>query len=113
MPIYEYKCKTCGKEFEYEQRITEDALEHCPKEICECERKGEGEVFRKISKNVGLVFNGKGFYLTDYARKSVSAGVANGYSHNGNGTGGTAEKSEPAKTETSKATDSSATKTEK
>jgi len=27
-------------------------------------------VFRKISKNVGLVFNGSGFYLTDYVHKN-------------------------------------------
>lgn len=82
MPTYEYKCKKCGKVFEWEQRITEDALTKCPKEICEAEEKGEGEVFRMISKNVGLIFNGKGFYLTDYARKGEKAAS----SPNGNGT---------------------------
>ena len=29
-------------------------------------RKGEGDVHRIISKNIGLVFNGSGFYQTDY-----------------------------------------------
>lgn len=72
MPIYEYVCKTCGKVFEYQQRITEDALTHCPEEICECENKGQGTVSRKISKNIGLVFNGSGFYLTDYVHKNGS-----------------------------------------
>lgn len=85
MPIYEYRCKTCGKTFEYNQRITEAALTKCPKEICESECKGEGEVSRMISKNIGLVFNGSGFYLTDYVHKHGST-AGNGHSHsNGNG----------------------------
>lgn len=69
MPTYEYKCKTCGREFEYLQRITEPALTHCPNEICTHSPKGLGAVERKISKNIGLVFNGSGFYLTDYVHK--------------------------------------------
>jgi putative FmdB family regulatory protein len=72
MPTYLYKCKTCGKEFEYNQRITEDALTNCPKEICEQTEKGIGLVDRRISKNIGLVFNGSGFYLTDYGKKHSS-----------------------------------------
>lgn len=71
MPVYEYKCRKCGKEFEYSQRITEDALSYCPIDVCEEEIKGFGSVERKISKNVGLVFKGSGFYLTDYAKKTV------------------------------------------
>jgi putative FmdB family regulatory protein len=73
MPTYLYKCKTCGKEFNYSQKITEDALINCPEDICDSEIKGKGEVIRKISKNVGLIFNGSGFYLTDYGRKNSSA----------------------------------------
>jgi putative FmdB family regulatory protein len=67
MPIYEYKCKKCGNEFEVTQRITEDPLTLCPEENC------GGEIFRKISKNIGLVFNGSGFYLTDYVHKNGSS----------------------------------------
>jgi len=78
MPVYEYKCKSCGKEFEFEQRITEESLKSCPFDGC------DGEVFRKISKNVGLVFKGSGFYLTDYAKKHESA-VTHNNGHNGNG----------------------------
>ena len=79
MPIYEYKCKSCGREFEFEQRITEEPIKECPFEGC------KGEVFRKISKNVGLVFKGNGFYLTDYAKKHESASTASTNGHNGNG----------------------------
>ena len=84
MPVYEYRCKTCGKEFEYFQKITAEPLEKCPNEMCECEHKGEGIVERKISKNIGLVFNGKGFYLTDYVHKHSD--YSNGKTKtNGNG----------------------------
>ena len=89
MPTYEYKCKKCGKIFDWQQRITEDAISNCPNEVCEQEVKGKGEVFRKISKNVGLIFNGSGFYITDYARKGSSvASPPNGNGKaikNGNG----------------------------
>lgn len=89
MPTYEYKCKTCGKEFEVMQRITEPALTDCPEEGC------NGEVFRKISKNIGLVFNGSGFYLTDYVHKHDKAPAKNG-----NGAAKKAEKSNGTTTTT-------------
>lgn len=56
MPIYDYRCKKCGR-FEKVQKITEPALKECP----EC---GE-PVQRLISKNVGIVLKGAGFYQTD------------------------------------------------
>ncbi|HAA09602.1 MAG: FmdB family zinc ribbon protein [Syntrophomonadaceae bacterium] len=56
MPIYEYKCSNCGI-FEKMQRINEASLTQCP--TC-----GE-QVHRVISKNVGIVFKGSGFYTTD------------------------------------------------
>ena len=77
MPVYEYKCHTCGKEFEYTQRISENSLSVCPVGICEMEIKGTGNVERKISRNIGLVFKGSGFYLTDYSKKkSVPSSVS-------------------------------------
>ncbi|NLV20625.1 MAG: transcriptional regulator [Syntrophomonadaceae bacterium] len=56
MPIYDYRCENCGK-FEKVQKISEAALTTCP----EC----GGKVERLISKNVGIVFKGSGFYTTD------------------------------------------------
>ncbi|MCS6965372.1 MAG: zinc ribbon domain-containing protein [Candidatus Kapabacteria bacterium] len=69
MPLYEYVCQTCGKRFELLQSITQPPLETCPVDICEHPPKGHGQVRRLLSRNVGLVFNGSGFYITDYARK--------------------------------------------
>ena len=102
MPVYHYKCKTCGDEFHYQQSIKADALTKCPESVCKAEHKGEGEVIRKISKNIGLVFNGSGFYLTDYVhnREKLPNHVAS--------TGG----SKPAETSSTKSSDTSTTKSE-
>jgi len=59
MPTYDYRCENCGK-FEKVQKISEDALTICP----QC----GGEVERLISKNVGIVLKGSGFYSTDNSR---------------------------------------------
>lgn len=71
MPVYEYKCEKCGREFEFQQRISEDPLTDCIL-IDDSGESCNGKVFRKISKNVGLMFKGSGFYLTDYANKKSS-----------------------------------------
>lgn len=60
MPTYEYRCKNCG-DFEMEQSIKDAPLNRCP--TC------GGPVTRLISSNVGLVFKGSGFHITDYVHK--------------------------------------------
>jgi len=72
MPTYDYKCRKCEKNFEYFQSISSEALERCPESVCEQEKKGEGEVFRKISKSAGVILKGGGFYETDYVKKTGS-----------------------------------------
>jgi len=64
MPVYVYKCDTCGLTFERRQRMTEPALVDCP----EC----EGHVHRVIQP-VGVVFKGSGFYVTDNRSPSSTA----------------------------------------
>lgn len=56
MPTYEYKCEECGIVFERFQHFSEEPLKTCP----EC----EGTV-RRIIHPVGVIFKGKGFYVTD------------------------------------------------
>ncbi len=56
MPIYEYKCSNCGH-FEQKQSIKDSPLTNCP--AC------DGPVQRLISKTVGIIFKGSGFYITD------------------------------------------------
>ena len=64
MPIYVYRCDTCGLTFERRQRMTEVPLKDCP----EC----DGHVQRVIQP-VGIVFKGSGFYVTDNRSKSSTA----------------------------------------
>ena len=64
MPIYVYRCDTCGLTFERRQRMTEKPLVDCP----EC----EGSVQRVIQP-VGIVFKGSGFYVTDNRSHSSTA----------------------------------------
>jgi putative FmdB family regulatory protein len=60
MPLYEYKCDSCGNVFEVREKFSDEPLvvhENCG-----------GRVERLISLSA-FVFKGTGFYATDYARK--------------------------------------------
>jgi putative FmdB family regulatory protein len=59
MPLYEYKCDTCGKVFEVMQRFSDAPL--TKHEGC------GGDVVRLLSAPA-LQFKGSGWYITDYAR---------------------------------------------
>jgi len=59
MPIYEYRCSTCGKTFEKIQRFSD-----APVEVHE---ECGGKVEKLISTSA-LMFKGSGFYITDYAK---------------------------------------------
>ncbi|WP_026931020.1 FmdB family zinc ribbon protein [Glycomyces tenuis] len=75
MPVYEYRCKECGYEFDRHQSFTEARLTDCPS----CEAKG---ALRKVFGNVGVTFKGSGFYRTDSRSTGSSSLSANG-SQNG------------------------------
>jgi putative FmdB family regulatory protein len=66
MPTYEYRCKSCGHEFEEFQTMSSDPLIICPK----CAKP---TLKRLMSSGVGLIFKGSGFYLTDYKKSNTSA----------------------------------------
>lgn len=61
MPTYEYRCPSCGYEFEEFQSIMDDPITECPR----CHKA----THRVISGGAGLIFKGTGFYETDYKRK--------------------------------------------
>lgn len=61
MPIYEYKCKQCGKIVETLVLKPEDEPKKCP--YC------GGKLVKIFSGGVGFVFKGAGFYATDYKAK--------------------------------------------
>jgi putative FmdB family regulatory protein len=64
MPTYQYKCDDCGVRFERFQHFSEQPLERCP----EC----SGAVHRVIQP-VGVIFKGKGFYVTDNKKANPAA----------------------------------------
>jgi len=63
MPTYEYKCESCGYEFERFQSITAKPIRRCPK----CSKTS---VRRLIGIGAGVIFKGSGFYQTDYRSES-------------------------------------------
>ena len=65
MPIYEYKCQKCEKEFEEFQKITDPPVSLCP--FC------NGPVDKLLSLS-SFHLKGSGWYATDYGnRKSELA----------------------------------------
>lgn len=66
MPVYTYRCESCGVQFERHQSFHDAPLKVCP----ECRKKS----LRKVIAPVGIVFKGSGFYATDH--KSPSGQVS-------------------------------------
>ncbi len=64
MPIYEYKCKKCGKEFEMFQGIADPAAKSC--KFC------KGPVHKLMSVS-SFHLKGSGWYATDYGGKKAPA----------------------------------------
>lgn len=58
MPFYEYQCHACGHELEALQKMSDDALLHCP----EC----NGETLKKKISAAGFQLKGTGWYETDF-----------------------------------------------
>ncbi|MGI9579288.1 MAG: FmdB family zinc ribbon protein [Microthrixaceae bacterium] len=102
MPLYDYRCRECGHEFEIQQSISEDALTECP----EC----SGDL-RKVFSPVGISFKGSGFYKNDSrgssgnkaggSKSSGESGTSDASkgsgSSEGSGSGGDVNKSDGSK----------------
>lgn len=65
MPVYEYKCKACGRELEVQQRMSDPDLTDCP----EC---GKPELERLISMTA-FQLKGSGWYKDLYASAKPDA----------------------------------------
>lgn len=68
MPLYTYRCSSCGNEFDLRQSFYDDPIHTC--NVC------EGKV-RRVIQQVPVLFKGSGFYVTDN-RKSRANGSVNG-----------------------------------
>jgi putative FmdB family regulatory protein len=106
MPLYEYKCGSCGDVFEVKQKFSDEPLSvHTP-----C----GGTVTRLISAPA-LQFKGSGWYITDYAKSNGNGGskaAENGKSESSEGKNGSSSSgaSAPAATTSSSASESAVSK---
>jgi len=67
MPIYEYRCRSCGNQFERIQKFSDPPVAECPS----C-----GAEVEKLVSRPAFQFKGSGWYVTDYARKGDGASKA-------------------------------------
>jgi putative FmdB family regulatory protein len=58
MPIYAYRCATCGFEKDFLQKMSDPVLTVCP----ECGK----ETFNKKLTAAGFLLKGSGWYATDF-----------------------------------------------
>ncbi|RMF52400.1 MAG: zinc ribbon domain-containing protein [Chloroflexota bacterium] len=82
MPLYEYRCRSCGERFEISQAFTDDPITTC--HVC------GGTVKRVVGRGTGVIFKGSGFYVTDTRSANSAAPKAS------NGTSSAESKSEAA-----------------
>jgi putative FmdB family regulatory protein len=97
VPLYEYRCKACGHQFEKIQSFSAPEEKVCP--VC------GGEVERLISAPA-VQFKGSGWYVTDYAAKSGGSKPAT--SASSDSTASKTESKPSASTESSSASASPA-----
>lgn len=65
MPLYEYSCDSCGKNFEIMQKMSDKPIDKCP--TC-------GSTLHKVfSSEIGISFKGSGFYVNDSSPKKENS----------------------------------------
>src|SRR5579863_5582815 len=69
MPLYEYKCKKCGHQFEKIQKYSDRMVRKCP----DC-----GGVVEQMISAPAVQFKGTGWYVTDYPKKSGGQSSSDG-----------------------------------
>src|SRR5690349_8309095 len=96
MPIYEYKCKACDREFEYQQRMSDP-------DKTECEACGKPALERLISRTA-FQLKGSGWYKDLYSSSKPES-----KSSTDSGTGATSGSSDGGSASSSSDSSSSGT----
>ena len=65
MPIYEYRCSSCGHQQEFLQKVSDPPRTECPK----CQKPA----LTKLLSAAGFQLKGSGWYATDFKGKSSPA----------------------------------------
>lgn len=68
MPIYAYKCESCGHAKDVLQKISDAPLSRCP--AC------GADAFRKQVTAAGFQLKGSGWYVTDFRGGNTGGGAA-------------------------------------
>ena len=84
MPTYAYACKQCGHRFDAVQSFADPSLTECP----EC-----GGALRKQYGQIGVTFNGSGFYRTDSRAGGANGGGSSSSSKDSGSSSGTGSAS--------------------
>lgn len=92
MPVYTYRCESCGVQFERHQAFTDAPLKTCP----ECRKKA----LKKVITPTKIIFKGSGFYATDHKSPSGESSSKK-KSSTKEKTESTSTESKPASTEKS------------
>ena len=94
MPIYEYRCRKCGNQFEVFRGISDPEVKSC--KFC------KGKVQKLVSLS-SFSLKGSGWYVTDYKGKKPAATAKTEKAEtSGSSTAKETTKTETAKTETTK-----------
>lgn len=103
MPVYEYRCTSCGEELEVTQSFSDDPLTECPS----CQG-----VLKKKFGVPGITFKGSGFYKTDSrgSSSSSSSSSGSGSSTSGSSSSGDSSSSDTSASKSSESSSSSSSK---
>ena len=88
MPLYEYACTSCERQFEVMQRFADDPLTICE----EC-----GGALKKLLSAPAFQFKGSGWYVTDYANKDKGDKGSGGGDSSSSGSEGQGDKKAESK----------------
>lgn len=99
MPLYEYRCESCGEITESIQRFSDPPLTECPK----CHGP-----LRKLFSAPAIQFKGSGFHINDYAKEgSKGSSDSKGSSGSSEGSSSDGGKLDGSKSDGSKSDGSS------
>lgn len=102
MPVYVYRCGSCGVQFERHQFFHDAPLKICP----ECRKK----TLKKVITPSKVIFKGSGFYSTDHKSPSGDKSSSGDNSSASKSRDGKSEKSENKQESKSSESKSSETK---
>ena len=98
MPVYTYRCESCGVQFERHQFFHDAPLKICP----ECRKK----TLRKVITPTKVIFKGSGFYSTDHKSASGdNSSSGNNSSSTSKPQDGNSDKKEKSKSGESKSSE--------